>query len=227
MTDPGNNIAQLRLWQLISPALPVGAFAYSQGLEYAAEAGWVKNENEAYDWIKGVAENALVTLDLPVMARLYRAWQSDDRVALNYWGRFLIASRESGELLAETRSIGRALATLLSDLDIEEAKAWRNASDCSFPLMFTLASFKWGITVENALMGYLWTWCENQVAAGIKIIPLGQTAGQRLLLKLTGDMPLWCEKALRCEDHDIGILCPGLAIASALHETQYSRLFRS
>ncbi len=227
MTEQNGAMAQLRLWQLISPALPVGAFAYSQGLEYAIEAGWVRDQATCLDWIKGVAEHSLAQLDLPLLARCYHAWQVDDQAALRYWSQYIIAARESGELLAETRNLGKALAILLHDLGIAEASSWRNSSDCSFVLMFALGSVKWEIPLPDAMQGYLWTWCENQIAAAIKTIPLGQTAGQRLLSSLMRDIPRWRDSAMLCRDEEIGMICPGLAIASALHETQYSRLFRS
>lgn len=222
-----NSLAQLRLWQLISPALPIGAFAYSQGLEYAVECGWVTNESQAYQWISGIAEHSLTSLDLPVMIRMYRAWQEQDSTAIVVWSEFLIASRESKEILAEDQNIGKALATLLTELDIQEAATWRFNSSANFPLLFSLAASRWSVQIDDALMGYLWAWCENQVAAAIKIVPLGQTAGQRLLSKLIEQIPCWGEMAQQIVDEDIGVLCPGLGIASALHETQYSRLFRS
>ncbi len=222
-----NSFAQLRLWQLISPALPIGAFAYSQGLEYAVECGWVSNEEQAYEWISGVAENSLATLDLPVMVRFYEAWKAMDVLTVEQWSEFLIASRESKEILAEDRNIGKALATLLYELNIEVAGEWRFSSISNFPAIFSLAASQWQVSIQDTLMGYLWTWCENQVAAAIKIVPLGQTAGQRLLSQLIEKIPNWCEQAIEVEDDEMGTLCPGLSIASVLHETQYSRLFRS
>ena len=222
-----SSLAQLRLWQLISPALPIGAFAYSQGLEYAVECGWISDEEKAYQWISGIAEHSLATLDLPVMIRIFQAWQSGTPSEIEKWSDFLLASRESKEIQIEDKNIGKALATLLTELEISEAAAWRFSDRTNFPVMFTLAASKWAVSIDDALMGYLWAWCENQVAAAIKVVPLGQTSGQRLLSKLIEQIPEWCESAQQIADEDIGMLCPGLGIASALHETQYSRLFRS
>jgi len=221
------DLASLRLWQLISPALPVGAYAYSQGQEFAVAEGWIDDEDSALEWISGVAENSIATLDLPVLLRLYHAWQQNDEAQLSYWSRFLIASRESSEILAEDRHLGQALARLLSDLDVKQATGWRIKKEINFPLMFALATSHWHIGIQQALAGYLWAWCENQVAAAIKIIPLGQTAGQRILSILIEKIPLLVEQAMLTTDEDIGVLCPGLAMGSARHETQYSRLFRS
>ena len=222
-----NSLAQLRLWQLISPALPIGAFAYSQGLEYAVECGWVSDEEQAYQWISGIAEHSLATMDLPVMIRIFRAWQGDTPSEIEQWSDFLLASRESKEIQIEDQNIGKALATLLTELEISEAAPWRFSDRTNFPVMFTLAASKWSVSIDDALMGYLWAWCENQVAAAIKVVPLGQTSGQRLLSRLIGQIPAWCDSAQQVADEDIGMLCPGLGIASALHETQYSRMFRS
>jgi len=221
------DLASLRLWQLISPALPVGAYAYSQGLEYAVSEGWVVDEAAALEWVEGVAGHSIVTLDLPVMQRMYHAWQQDDEAQVVYWSRFLAASRESSEILAEDNHLGKSLARLLGDLEVSRAEAWRFKQEVNFPAMFALATIHWQIDLEQALAGYLWAWCENQVTAAIKIVPLGQTAGQRLLSALILKIPDWVEQALVVEDDAIGVLCPGVAIASARHETQYSRLFRS
>jgi len=221
------DLASLRLWQLISPALPVGAYAYSQGLEYAVTGGWVADEASALEWIEGGAGCSIVTLDLPVMQRMYRAWQADDEAKVIYWSCFLAASRESSEILAEDNQLGKSLARLLGDLEVGQAEAWRFKQAVNFPAMFALATTHWQIDLQQALAAYLWAWCENQVAAAIKLVPLGQTAGQRLLSALILRIPTWVEQAMAIEEDDIGVLCPGVAIASARHETQYSRLFRS
>lgn len=221
------DIATLRLWQLISPALPVGAYAYSQGLEYAITEAWVHDEASALTWIGGVAQYSVATLDLPVMQRMYHAWQHHDEAQLLYWSRFLAASRESSEILAEDNHLGKSLARLLGDLEVEQAVPWRFKKEVNFPLMFSLAAAHWEIEIQQALAGYLWAWCENQVAVAIKTIPLGQTAGQRIVSELIAQIPARIEQSTDIEDDAIGVLCPGLAIASAGHETQYSRLFRS
>lgn len=221
------DIATLRLWQLISPALPVGAYAYSQGLEYAITEAWVHDETSALTWISGISQHSIVTLDLPVMQRMHHAWQRNDEAQLLYWSRFLAASRESSEILAEDNHLGKSLARLLGDLEVEQAVPWSFKQEVNFPLMFSLAAAHWEIEIQQALAGYLWAWCENQVAVAIKTIPLGQTAGQRVLSALIKQVPTWIDQSSGIEDDAIGVLCPGLAIASAHHETQYSRLFRS
>lgn len=231
MTNPGNTphpaIATLRLWQLISPALPVGAYAYSQGMEYATESGWIRNETDARQWIMGIMSHTLARLDIPVLARLYNAWQNNELSMVNKWNNFLLASRESSELKNEDIHLGTALRQLLVDLQTPAAVQWPIDEASSFANMFALAAAHWRVPLRDTSMGYLWAWTENQVAAAVKLVPLGQTAGQRILSAAVETIPDLMETGLGLVDEDIGALAPGLAIASALHETQYSRLFRS
>ena len=223
----GTDEALLRLLQLASPALPVGAFAYSAGLEYAVHAGWVRDEEGARDWILGLLANTLSALDVPVLARLYSAWQAEDPAAVRQWSDFLLAARESRELLEQERQVGTALARLLRDLDIPEAGASVAETNACFAAMFALAAVRWRIPINDAVLGYLWSWCEGQVAAAVKLVPLGQTAGQRILSRAVAAIPKAAERGLALTDEDIGGSAPGLAIAGSRHETQYSRLFRS
>jgi len=222
-----STVSSLRLWQLISPALPIGAFAYSQGLEYAVEDGWVNNEENASQWIFGLINHSLSSLDVPVLARLYKAWQANDMERIIYWNQYLQASRESNELLTEDRQIGSALKQLLKDLEIHQVKDWPETQQPSFTTMFALAASHWMVTLNEACQGFLWSWSENQVAAAIKLVPLGQTAGQRILSKVVDIIPPAVERGLELSDEEIGMAAHGLGIASALHETQYTRLFRS
>ncbi|HKJ94980.1 MAG TPA: urease accessory protein UreF [Gammaproteobacteria bacterium] len=218
----------LRLWQLISPALPVGAYAYSAGLEYAIEAGWVRDEAALAEWTAGQIAHGLARLDVAALGRLYRAWCADDRDEVARWTTFLLACRETAELRAEDRHLGRALARVLKDLGDPDAGAWDRAGDVTWATMFALAAARWDISLERAAAGYVWAWLENQVAAAVKIVPLGQTAGQRVLLGVSDGIPAAVAEGLAIEhEDDIGAGAPGVAIASSCHETQYSRLFRS
>lgn len=219
--------SMLRLWQLISPALPVGAYAYSQGLEAAVERGWVTNEQSTYDWLCGVMNNSLASLDLPLGIRLYHAFKLNDADAIEYWNQYLLASRETAELRLEDNQLGQALARLLSGLGVERSSAWKKDTNVTYLAMFSLAAVHWSIDKSDMLMGYLWSWSENQVAAAIKLVPLGQSSGQMILSKLINVIPSVLEKGLGCTDEQISSSVPGLVLASAAHETQYSRLFRS
>lgn len=226
-TTDDAHLAGLRLWQLISPTLPVGAYAYSAGLEYAVEAGWVADASDAADWIGGQLRNTLSYVDVPLMARLYAAWADHDPATVRYWNAYLAASRETAELLAEDRHLGAALLKVLDDLGVGRAQSWPAPEPATFAAAFAGAAVTWEIGVKPAAEGYLWAWLENQVAAALKLVPLGQTAGQRMLFDLAGHIPGATAAGLSRSEDDIGYSSPGVAHASSRHETQYSRLFRS
>lgn len=213
--------------QLSSPALPIGSYAYSTGLEYAVEARWIRNAKEVEAWISELAVHNLCNLDLPVLRHLYRSWQTQNADQLRTWSQFLLASRESMEMLQEDQHLGIALARLLSELEIASAKDWIDSKEINLAVMFSLAASQWNINESDMQTGYLWSWCEQQVSAAIKLVPIGQTAGQRILLKFGWKIPAMINQSLSVADEDIGQSSPALAIASALHEQQYSRLFRS
>ena len=218
--------ALLRLCHLVSPALPVGAYAYSQGLEFAVHAGWVHDELSTLEWLRGLSQYAVGTLDLPLLARLHRAWMAADPAAVARWNGQLLASRETLELRAEDAHLGRSLARVLLELNLPEASRWLHI-DVSFATLFALAATRWQIALSDALCGYLWAWSENQVLAAVKLVPLGQSAGQRLLHQLIESMPEIAERALQLSDDEIGISAVSQSLASSLHESQYTRLFRS
>ncbi|MBC7983412.1 MAG: urease accessory protein UreF [Candidatus Obscuribacterales bacterium] len=217
----------LRLCQLVSPALPIGAYHFSQGLEYAVHAEWIRNEQETGDWILGIARNAIGTLDLPVLLRLCDAWATQDDQTVHRWSQLLIAARETAELRAEERHMGKALAKVLVELELEAAREWIVRNDTSYAAMFSLAATLWFIDRNAAAQAYLWAWSENQVLAALKLLPIGQSAGQRILNRLVASIPTIVEHALTIDDEDIGLATPLHGMASSWHETQYSRLFRS
>lgn len=221
-------LALLHLLNLVSPALPIGAFAWSQGLEYAVEEGWVSDEASLQDWIEGVMRNAQCRLDLPCLLRCHRAWQDNDLAAFQRWNHHLLASRESFELHQEDIHTGAALIKLLTQLTPDDTRiAGLRGQAIALAAAFAVATAHRQIDAADAALGYLWSWTENQVAAAIKLVPLGQTAGQRVLQQLKSIIPEAQTMGLSCPDDAIGAALPALAIASARHETQYSRLFRS
>lgn len=227
------NAPLLHLMQLVSPALPVGAYAYSQGLEYAVDQGWVTSLSQAQDWIGAVLTHSVGGLDLPVLQRLYRALAAGDMAAVGHWNDLLQAARESHELLLEDLQMGEALQRLLVSLEVPLAQSWfapRPDADTpalSFATAFGMAAVHWQVAEGDALHGFAWSWLENQVAAAVKLVPLGQTDGQRLLIALMPALEQAVNGAATLEDDELGVGLPRLAMASAQHETQYSRLFRS
>jgi len=222
----------VRLLQLASPALPVGAYTYSQGLEWAVESGAVRNEADAAAWIGDLLEWSLARFEAPLMACQLAAWaRGDDDEVVRLNDDFL-ASRETAELRAETVQMGYSLVRLLVDLDAFAAlPGWRQrllAIDRpGFPTAWSAAAAAWQIPAEQALAAYLWAWAENQVMAALKAVPLGQSAGQRVLVALGARIPDLVAAAQRLPESRWSNYTPGLALASSRHETQYTRLFRS
>lgn len=217
-----------RLLQLASPMLPVGAYSYSQGLEWAIEEGRVYDLASAEVWIGDVLRFGLGRFEAPLWWRLYHAWAREDFAALTEDNALFVASRETAELRAESLQMGISLRRLL--LDIADLKATvrdhlLTLDPLGFPGVYTLAAQAWGIPARQALQAYLWGWLENQASVLMKAVPLGQTDGQRLLLHLGAHIPAVVESAAHVET--LSNFLPGLAIASCRHETQYSRLFRS
>lgn len=221
------DLSLLRLLQLVSPSLPIGMYSYSQGLERAVDDGWISNADQTANWLQGLLQNGLARVDAPILARLYQAWSDNDAAAVNYWCQTLIACRETAELRTEDRQTGQALARLLVNLDMPDANVWQKRPDATLATLFALAATHWQIDKDDALTGYLWGWLENQVLGAIKLVPLGQMAGQQLLQRLAGELPGLVAQALQLNDDEIGGSCFGLALASSRHEMQYSRLFRS
>lgn len=216
--------ALLHLLHLVSPALPVGAYAYSQGLEYAIDSGIVQKATSIPGWLAGVARFGLGRLDLPVLARLHEAWSERDIAKVRYWNGYLRAARETHELLLEDEQMGLALNRLLRSFAIEGADTDMPACYAS---QFALAANHWALPLPETLLGFAYSWLENQMAAATKLAPLGQTQAQTFLLELLGLIETVCDEAMNLPDDAIGFSLPGLALASARHERQYSRLFRS
>lgn len=221
------DLALLRLLQLVSPSLPVGMYSYSQGLETAVAEGWVRDAASTRDWLHAVLTRSLARTDAPILLRLMDAWQSEEYAQVLLWSETLAAFRETTELRLEDRQMGLALARVLDGLDMVEAKAWNRHTSATFATLFSLAAVRWQIGKPEAVTGYLWSWLENQVLCAIKLVPLGQAAGQSLLHELAQLIPEQVSVALNLSDEDIGGSVFGLALASSRHEMQYSRLFRS
>jgi urease accessory protein len=207
-----------RLLQLASPALPVGAYTYSQGLEWAVEAGTVKDEATALRWIVDQLECNLGRYEAPMLARMMAA----DEATLAELDAQYLASRETAELRAETLQMGHSLKRLIDDLG-EGGVPPR----LTFAAVWSSLAAKWNIAPAEALTAWLWSWAENQTMAALKAVPLGQAAGQRILLGIGGRIPALVERALSLGEDEYSNFAPGFAIACARHETQYSRLFRS
>jgi len=212
----------LRLWQLISAALPVGAFHYSQGLEAAVQQGWVQDENSARDWIAAGLQHGIAQVDLPVLSRIWQAWHDALPNEVQRWNAHLRACRETAELRAEDDNMGVALMAL--------ADAWdepRPQQALGYTAMFAVLAANNRIELRDTLVGYAWAWCENLSLVATKLVPLGHLSGQNMLRQLSGSIDEATERALAVADEDIGAGLPGMWMASVQHEQQYSRVFRS
>jgi len=221
------DLALLRLLQLVSPGLPIGMYSYSQGLESAVEEGWVANAEQTEEWLSGLLSHCLMRVDLPLAARLYEAWRDGDTDIVKHWSAMLLACRESSELRDEDRQTGQALARLLADMQLDIVRPWIRYSDTTLAAMYALAAKSWDIPKREMLTGYCWGWLENQVLCAVKVVPLGQVAGQSLLHTLAETIPEVVEQSLQLTDDEIGGSVFALALAGSRHEMQYSRLFRS
>lgn len=213
-----------RLLLLTSPALPVGGYSFSHGLESAVTAGLISDFAAAQAWIDSLAQHVLPTLELPLLLRLMRAVQAQDAIESQRWNDLLLAMKESAELLHEEESKGAALARLYPIFDVEPQVAFETPS---FAAAFASICVSWRIAPANALTAYAWAFYEMLVAAAVKLVPLGHSDGQRLLFAFAGDVSDLVRSALQCADADLGAGTPGLAILSSTHECQQARVFRS
>lgn len=228
--EPATETRLARLLQLASPALPVGAYSYSQGLESAVESGAVRDAASAGRWIGDALVFSMARFEAPALCRLHSAWLAGDHEALSSLNNWFCATRETAELRAETLQMGYSLRRLCAELGEFEPgalQALQAFDEVAFPTVFAFAAAQWALPARDVVIAYLWAWLENQVMAALKALPLGQTDGQKLLLKLGDRLGLIAGQAMNAEDSTLANFAPGLAIASSMHETQYSRLFRS
>jgi urease accessory protein len=219
--------ALAQLLRLASPMLPVGAYSYSQGMEWAVEQGAVRDESSAADWILESLAFNVGGLEAPAWCRLYEAWQAHDAESAARWNARFLAVRETTELRAESVQMGEALKLVLVATRELETGPLDAIGELSFPAAFSFAAQGLGVPLREGLTGYLWAWGENQVAAAMKLVPLGQSAGQRILARLIAGLPTVVDRAIEADEMQLSNFAPGLAIASSRHETQYTRLFRS
>ncbi|TKI06685.1 urease accessory protein UreF [Martelella alba] len=222
------DLALLRLMQLVSPSLPVGGYSYSQGLEYAVDAGWVGHEGDFVHWQRQIIDDQLTRLDWPVLLRLYCACGDDNDAAFRRWSDFLLANRETRESRLEEKQRGQALLRLMAPWpDVAPPPDWQpSLARCQLASMAWLG-YRWGIPAQSLALGYGYSWLESSVMAGLKLVPFGQQRAQDILRELAALLPSAFDVAARLGDDELGGGFPLQSIASSLHEHQYSRLFRS
>ena len=219
-----------RLLQLASPALPVGAYSYSQGLEWAIESGDVTNSATAQRWIEDHLSLVFSRFEAPVYAAGFAAWQREDAPEVERLNAEFIASRESAEPRAETLQVGFSYAAWCREVVVlsDSQRAILATLDriCA-PVGAALAAFASGVSVRDGLLAYIFGFTENQVMVLAKALPMGQIAAQKLLYSMGDAVSSAVDLALLLDEADWSSASPWLAIAQMKHETQYSRLFRS
>ena len=221
------NSALLKLLQLASPTLPIGAYSYSEGVEALVDAVKITSASSLEHWLRQDLCYGAVRIEAAVMIRAYRATIAENVSALTHWNRWLSATRETEELRSQSWQMGRSLLRLFQDLQADEIALLLLQEECNFAIAFGTIAARWQIDERSATLGYLHSWATNLISAGIKLIPLGQTAGQRLLLELGEAFDRATQEVLTLQDNDLNSCGWGLSLASMAHETLYSRLFRS
>jgi urease accessory protein len=218
----------LNILQLASPALPVGAYSYSEGLETLIENGIITNQAHLKHWLEAQLIYGAIRLEAAVMLRGEKSVKMGDIKSLCSWNLWLSAARETEELRACSWQMGRSLIQLLGKLEPEILPITNVVGiPCNYAIAFGIALAHWQINIKAGLLAYLHSWASNLITAGIKLIPLGQTAGQQLLLDLQPLIRATVLEILALEDDQLSCCSWGLSLASMQHETQYTRLFRS
>ena len=229
-SKPLSAASLLQLMRLASPSLPVGGFSYSEGLESAVDASLVNDEATAQRWLIDQLRLALARADLPIVARALAAWRRSDIGHVESLNRWFATTRETGELLRQAEQMGRSLAIWLrhrgeADARLRRLEAFEPAP--TWPVAFALAAADSGATARDVLVTFAAGWAENMAQAAMKAVPLGQAAAQRILAALALEIPGAVDAALQLASAELQAFTPMLAILSAQHEEQYSRLFRS
>jgi urease accessory protein len=222
--------ALLGLLRLASPALPVGSFSYSEALEAAVEATIVRDEASAMTWLRDQLHLSLARADLPLVASAHEAWTTNDAARITELNTWMLITRESRELRAQTEQMGRSMLEWLRQQTPNDARVASLAAltpSPTWPIAFALAAALTGADANDSVLAYGFSWAENQVQAALKSVPLGQSAGQRILARLAQELAPLATTSLTLGDAQRQAFAPLLAIRSSQHETQYSRLFRS
>jgi urease accessory protein len=222
--------ALLGLLQLASPSLPIGAYSYSGGLEAALESGLVHDAASARSWLVDCMHEVVARFEAPLYWRLLHAFQAADADAVRDWTERYIAARDTAEFRAETIQMGYSLAKLIGELanfEPQRLHLLQSLPEIPLPTAMACAAIALGIAPADALLGMLFSWAENSVLVCVKSVPLGQVAGQRLLLSLSAELERAADTAQALADGELSNWSPGLSLLSMQHEIQYSRLYRS
>ena len=230
MTSDNDQAALYRLMAWLSPAYPVGAFSYSGGLEWAIEAGDITDAASLADWLSVIIGEGSAFCDAVLLAHAHRAVSAQDDEALVATAELAAAYAASRERLLETTAQGRAFfettraAWNCAAVD-RLAAVW--TGPLAYPIAVAVASAGHGIALEPTLAAYLQAIAGNLISAGLRLVPLGQTDGQRVLARLEPVIAECVVRALVCPLDEVGTAAFRADIAGMRHETQHTRLFRS
>lgn len=222
-----STLRKMRLFHLASANLPIGSFAYSQGLEYAIEKGWVSNQDTFYIWQYNQIAHTLVYLDWPILKRLYLSCISDNKDNFHFWINFLLANRETSELRFEELQKGLSFLSLIYQWDVQLDETWSSLLKLSQLAGIAWVSKKWKLPLEDVLLAFGYSWLENSITVAMKLVPFGQKTAQNFLKEFCQLLSKRVKISILLQDNNIGSGIPLVAISSSCHETQYSRLFRS
>lgn len=227
---PSANAALYRLMAWLSPAYPVGAFSYSGGIEWAVEAGDIGDAQTLKTWLATILSEGGGFADAVFFVHAHRASTADDVVALRAVAELAAAFVPSKERFLETTAQGRAfLETTRAAWPCRAIGRFAGAWDgpVALPVAVGVACAGHGIPCEAALPAFLHALTANWISAGVRLIPLGQTDGQRVLAALEANVATAAARALETPLEDVGTAAFRADLAGMRHETQYTRLFRS
>jgi len=230
MSSTINHAHLLTLMQLASPALPIGAYSYSEGIETLATVGTIATAADLHQWLSQELKWGSIRLDATVIRFCYHAAVSQDTAQLEHWSDWLSALRETEEMRSQSWQMGRSLLRLFADLEPDLSQqfpsfVWTN--DCHCAIAYSLVAQAWQIPLSEATLAFLHSWAANLISAAVRVVPLGQTEGQRLLRQLASPIQSALTEIETMTQADLMACSWGLSLASMQHETQYSRLFRS
>ncbi len=219
--------AQLRLLQFLSPAMPVGAYSYSQGLEWAVEQGWITDEASFEQWVTELIGSTLTLQELPLIRRLHRCFLRHDLEGIEHWSQTALAVRDTAESRQEEQDRAMAYLRVLETI-ASVHDDWPRHCFLRSPLVaMSYFSVDQGIDEESLSEAFAHNWLENMLITGVKIIPLGQSSAQKLLFELADEVIIALQGSLKVADDEIGVSLPALSMASCGHEQQYTRIYRS